>query len=129
MKFTNQVKLLWNSKWIYEENHKSSQVVVEIPSGRMIIFTEDTYHAGVSTFEWRNVSYPSNLRIFSYIVEETILSDNENIKSIKGNTLCTNCQTCLNMPKGNMYYPGHAIKFGMSPYHQLESNPKRLSFE
>ena len=49
--------------------HRSSQVVVEISSGCMILFTGDTFHAGVSTFERRNGSYPSNLRIFSYIVE------------------------------------------------------------
>ena len=41
------------------------------------------------------------------------MSDNENIKSIKGNTLCTNYQTYLNMKK--MYYLDHVIKFGMSP--------------
>ena len=95
--------------------HKSSQVVVEIPNGRMILFTGDTYHAGVSTFERRNGSYPSNLRIFGYIVEDNFVSDNENIKSIKGNMLCTNCQTCLDMPKENMYYIGHIIKYGMNP--------------
>ena len=81
----------------------------------MILFTGDTYRAGVSTFERRNGSYPSNLRNFSYIVEDNVLSDDENIKSIKGNILCTNCQTCLNMPKENMYYSGHVIKFGISP--------------
>ena len=80
----------------------------------MILFTGDTFHAGVSTFERRNDSYPSNLRIFSYIVEDNFLSVNENITLIKGNMLCTNRQTCLNMSKENMYYPDHIIKFGMS---------------
>ena len=69
----------------------------------------------MSTFERCNGTYLSNLRIFSYTVGDNFLSDNENIKSIKSNTLCTNCQTCLNMPKENMSYPGHVIKFGMSP--------------
>ena len=73
--------------------HRSSQVVVEIPSGCMILFTGDTFHTGVSTFERHNVSYPSNLRIFSYIVEDVFLSINGNITSINGNMLCTNCQT------------------------------------
>ena len=94
--------------------HRSSQVVVEIPSGCMILFTGDTFHVGVNTFERRNGRYPSNLRIFSYIVEDDFLSINENITSIKGNMLCTNCQTCLNMPKENVYYPSHLINFGMS---------------
>ena len=88
---------------------------MEIPSGCMILFTGDTFHAGVSTFERRNGSYPSNHRIFSYINEDIFLSVNENITSIQGNMLYTNCQTCLNMPKENMYYPGHIIKFGMIP--------------
>ena len=104
-----------NITGLENEIHKSSQDGVEIPNECMILFTGDTYHAGVSTFERRNGSYPSNLRNFSYIVEDNVLSDDENIKSIKGNILCTNCQTCLNMPKENMYYSGHVIKFGMSP--------------
>ena len=41
-------------------------------------------------------------------------STNENITSIKGNMLCTNCQTCLNMAKENMHYLGQMIKYGMS---------------
>jgi len=98
--------------------HKSSQVIVEIPNGCMIVFTGDTYHSGVSTFERRNGSYPSNLRIFSYIVEDNFLSVEEDIKSIKGNMLCTptSCQTCINMPKEDMFYTGHVIKYGMSKY-------------
>ena len=50
--------------------HKLRQVIVEILNGCMIVFTGDTYNSGVSTFERRNGSYPSNLRIFSYIVED-----------------------------------------------------------
>ena len=94
---------------------RSSQVVVEIPSECILLFTADTFHAGVSTFEKCNGSYSSNLHIFSYIVEEDILSINENITLIKGDMLCTNCQTCLIMPKKNIHYPGYIIKFGMSP--------------
>ena len=57
----------------------------------MILFTGDTLHARVSIFETRNGSYPSYLRIFSYIVEDDFLNNNENFTSIKGNMLCTNC--------------------------------------
>ena len=63
--------------------HISSQVVVEISNECMILFTGDMFHAGVSNFERRNGSYPSNLRIFSYIVEDDYLSCNENITSIE----------------------------------------------
>ena len=57
------------------------------------------YHIGVSTFERRNGSYPSNLRIFSYIVEDDYLSGDENITAIKGNMLRSNCHTCMNVSK------------------------------
>ena len=63
--------------------HRSSQVVVEVPNTCMIIFTGDTFYAGVSTFERRNGSYSSNLRIFSYIVKDYYLSGNKNITAIK----------------------------------------------
>ena len=65
----------------------------------MIVFTGDTYHSGVSTFERRNGSYSFNLRIFSYIVEDDYLSGDENITAIKRNMVCSNCQTYLNMSK------------------------------
>ena len=43
-----------NITGLENEIHKSSQAVVEIPSVCMILFTRDTYHAGVSTFEKLN---------------------------------------------------------------------------
>ena len=43
------------------------------------------------------------------------LSINETITSIKGNLVCTNCQTCFHIAKENMHYPGHIVKHGMSP--------------
>ena len=30
--------------------------------------------------------------------------------------ICNYCQTCLNMPKENMFYSGHVIKYGMNKY-------------
>ena len=59
--------------------HKGGQVVVEIPNGCLILFTGDTFHAGVSTFHRTDGSYPSNLRLFSYIVEKEYLTGNEDI--------------------------------------------------
>ena len=52
--------------------HRGSQVFIEIPNGCLILFTGDTFHTGVSTFERGNGSYPFNLRLFSYIVEMNI---------------------------------------------------------
>ena len=52
------------------------------------------------------------------------MSDDENIKAIKGNMLCNSCQTCSNMPNENMCYTGHVIKYRMSKYglENLEKN-------
>ena len=67
-------------------------------------------------FSRRNGSYPFNLRTFSYIIENDISGDDENITTIKVSMLRTNCyQTCVYMPKEIMYYPGHLIKYAMSP--------------
>ena len=96
--------------------HRSSQVVVEITNWCMIILAGDNFHAGVSTYERRNGSYPSNLRIFSYIVKNCFLSDNEDITAIQGSMLCSNCcQICLYMWKEIIFYPDHVIKYAMSP--------------
>ena len=59
--------------------HRKSQVIVEISNSCMIVFIGDTYHAGVSSIERSNGSYPSFLRIFSYIVEDDYITDDENI--------------------------------------------------
>ena len=54
----------------------------------MIVFTGDTYHAGVSIIERNNSSYPLFLRIFSYIVEDDYVTDDKNISVLKQSQLC-----------------------------------------
>ena len=54
--------------------NRGSQVVVEIPNSCLILSTVDTFHAGFSTFERGNGTYPSNLRIFSYFVENEYIT-------------------------------------------------------
>ena len=46
------------------------------------------------------------------------MSVDEDIKAITGNMWCTStsCQTCTNMPKEDMFYTCHVIKYGMSKY-------------
>ena len=63
--------------------HKGGQLVVEIPNDCLILFTGDTLYAGVSTFHRVNGSYPSNLQLFSYIVEKEYITGNEDITSIQ----------------------------------------------
>ena len=50
--------------------HNGGQVVVEIPNSCLILFTRNTFQAGVSTFHRADGSYPSNLRHFSFIIEK-----------------------------------------------------------
>ena len=63
--------------------HKGSQVVVEILNNCLILFTGDTFHAGLSTFHIVDGSYPSNLRLFGYIVEKEYITVNEDITLIQ----------------------------------------------
>ena len=58
--------------------HRGSQVVVELLNGRLILFTGNTFHTGVGIFERGNGSYPSNLRLFSYIIENEYITGDEN---------------------------------------------------
>ena len=59
--------------------NRKSQVIVEIPNNCMIVFTGDTYHAGVSSIERSNGNYPSFLQTFSYTIEDDYITDNANI--------------------------------------------------
>ena len=70
----------------------------------MIVFTGDTYHAGVSSIERSNGSYPSFLRIFSYVLEDVYVTDDENISVLKQSQLCKqNCQICTNMNMNELH--------------------------
>ena len=59
------------------------RLLFERPNGYLILFTGYTFHAGVSTFQREDGSYPSNLRLFSYIVEKEYTTGNEGITSIQ----------------------------------------------
>ena len=67
--------------------HKGGQNSVEIPNGCLILFTEDNLHVGFSIFHRVDGSYPSNRRLFSYIVEKEYITSNEDITSIQKNML------------------------------------------
>ena len=75
--------------------HRGNQDIVEILNGYLILFTEDAFHTAVSKFERGNGSYPSNLRNFSYIVENEYITGDENIISLnQKNNYNANYQTC-----------------------------------
>ena len=63
--------------------HKGGQVVVEIPNRCLILFTGDTFHAGISTFHRVDRIYPSNFRLFSCIVKKEYTTGNEAITLIQ----------------------------------------------
>ena len=67
--------------------HRSSKVIVEVPEGCMIIFTSDTFHAGVKSDAKHGGSYLSHLRLFAYIVEYTYFSIDESIEKFKNNRM------------------------------------------
>ena len=50
--------------------HNGGQVVVKIPNSCLILFTRDTFQVGFSTLHRADGSYPSNLRLFSFIIEK-----------------------------------------------------------
>ena len=84
--------------------HKGGQVGVEIPNGCLILFTGDTFHAGVNTFHRADDSYSSNLWLFSYIVEKEYTTGNEDITSIQQKRFCQyHCHTCKNMQQRNIH--------------------------
>ena len=95
--------------------HKGGQIVVEIPNGCLILFTGDTFHAGVSTFHRVDGRCPSNLRFFSYIVEKECLSGNEDITSIHPHLFCQyHCNISKSMQQQNIHHPGHLVQSSLN---------------
>ena len=50
--------------------HRGAKVIVEVPEGYIIVFTCDTFHAGVKIYAKHGGNYLSHLRLFAYTVEE-----------------------------------------------------------
>ena len=62
--------------------HRGAKVIVEVPEGCMIVFSNDTFHAGVKSYAKYEGNYLSHLRLFAYIVEEKFHSVDESIEKI-----------------------------------------------
>ena len=54
--------------------HVGGKVTVEVPEECMIVFTNDTFHAGVKSYATYGGNYLYHLRLFSYIVENSYTS-------------------------------------------------------
>ena len=63
--------------------HRGAKVIVEVPEGCMIVFSNDTFHAGVKSYAKYGGNNLSHLRLFAYIVEDTYSSINESIEKIQ----------------------------------------------
>ena len=75
--------------------HRGSKVVVEVPDGCMIVFTNHTIHAGVKTYEKNDGSYSSHLRMFAYIVKEDHFQREDTITKVLTDDTCVlHCETC-----------------------------------
>ena len=72
-------------------------------------------HAGVSTFHWVDGSYPSNLRLFTYIVEKEYITGNEDITLIQQQMFCQyHCNICKNVQQQNIHYQGHLFQYSLN---------------
>jgi len=49
--------------------HRGAKVIVEVSEGCMIVFTNDTFHAGVKSYAKYGGNNLSHLRLFSYIAD------------------------------------------------------------
>ena len=49
--------------------HRGKKLNVEVPEGCIIVFTNDTFHAGVKRYAKYGGNHLSHLRLFAYIVE------------------------------------------------------------
>ena len=66
--------------------HCGAKIIVEVPEGCMIVFSNDTFHAGVKSYAKYGGNFLFYLRLFAYIVEETFISFDEYI-GIKSKTI------------------------------------------
>ena len=68
--------------------HRGAKVIVEVPEGCMIVFSNDTFHAGVKSYAKYGGNYLSHLRLFAYIIEESFFSVDESIEKISKTIEC-----------------------------------------
>ena len=92
--------------------HVGGKVTVEVPEGCMIVFTNDTFHAGVKSYATYGGNYLSHLRLFSYIVENSYTYIIDSIDKISSQIECKkHCHICETMINDNLHYEGHIIRY------------------
>ena len=53
-----------------DQVYRGTKVIVEVPEGCMIVFTNDIFHASVKSYAKYGGNYLSHPRLFAYIVED-----------------------------------------------------------
>ena len=92
--------------------HRGSKVVVEVPDGCMILFTNHSIHAGVKSYEKHGGVHSSHLRMFAYIVEEGHFQTEDSITKVLNEDKCDLlCETCEYLVNENIHYEGHVIRY------------------
>ena len=77
--------------------HRGAKVIIEVPEGCMIVFTSDTFHAGVKSY--------AKCRLFAYIIEDIYCSIDESKETISRTIECdTNCTICDSLINDNIHY-------------------------
>ena len=62
-----------------DQVHRGAKVIVEVPEGCMIVFTNGIFHAGVKSYAKYGGNYLSHLRFFAYTVEDNYISIEDSI--------------------------------------------------
>ena len=91
--------------------HCGAKLIVEVPEGCMIVFTNDTFHAGVKSYTKYGGNYLSHLRLVAYIVDETFIFFDESIERKKTKECGKNCTICVSLFSDNIHYEAHIIRY------------------
>ena len=92
--------------------YRGSKVIIEVPTRCMTVFTNNTFHAGVKSYERQGCNYLSHLRLFAYIVENKCVSIKDEATKLWENNECIPIyDTCQSLVNENIHYEGHKIRY------------------
>ena len=78
----------------------------------MIVFTSETFYAGVKRYDRKSSGYLPQLRLFVYVVEQNYVSIRDEVSKMLNRNKCNvNCPICDEIPNQNIHYEGHIIKY------------------
>ena len=78
----------------------------------MIVFTSNTFHAGIKSYAKYGGNYLSHLRLFAHIVADTHSSIDDSIEKNSRTIECDkNCPICNSLINDNIHYEDHVIRY------------------